>query len=329
MRIFSRQVDRSDPETARIYFRALSGAVASCGVLVLVFALGALIALRASTGLLLALPGRGMESAGLADRLKNDSDAPRLKAATAGVIPPGASEEAKVLAILSWSMNQVGKVENYSAPSSWQMLEAARAGRGLICGGMAQVFHDALIANGIPARIVLFRRDIFDAYDSHVSVEAFVNGKWRLYDPTFHFYIDRNGERLSALEARASLYTNHHGEAKIINLGPTRYPARLDNYYIKFPYLIDNVFIQYLIDNVFIQSGIWLGPVRVPLAYYCWNCGVSERSNFVYSTIWVGLAFGTVLGAASATIGFVGMARFGPSHAQRAAPVPSRPGAAC
>lgn len=51
--------------------------------------------------------------------------------------------------------------------------------KGLLCAGMAHIYRDALLAQGIPARKVVLKREKMSTHDSHVTVEAWINGKWR------------------------------------------------------------------------------------------------------------------------------------------------------
>lgn len=171
-------------------------------------------------------------------------DLEKFRAATAPVVVGAADEETKVLRILAWVMNQVGTVENFAAPSSWQMVEATRAGRGLTCGGLATIFRDALLANGIPARRVTLWRNFGDLFDTHVTVEAYVGGHWRVYDPTFHVALRSAGERVGAFEAR-EWFIKGRGQPVVFEfLGSVRYPVRLETYPTNVPVLFNNVFVE-------------------------------------------------------------------------------------
>lgn len=154
------------------------------------------------------------------------------------------TQEEKVLYVLRWTMSQFGRVESFSARSSQDLVQHGRSGRGAICGGMAQVFRDALISLGIPARTVQFQRNPFDLFDTHVSVEVWVGGKWRLFDPTFHIALRQGREYVGAVEARNSLLTGKGQKVEIVFLGEVKYPARIEENYLSFPFYFDNVYFN-------------------------------------------------------------------------------------
>lgn len=153
--------------------------------------------------------------------------------------------DAKVLVILNWVMNQFSVVDSHSSiRSSWKMVELGRKGVGFSCGTMSHVFRDALRANGIVARRVILYMDVFDAYDGHVTVEAWVNGKWRLYDPTFHVSVRANGERVGAAEARDWFVKGTGDKVDIEYLGDVRYPARTTRYPFRYEVLFKNMYVE-------------------------------------------------------------------------------------
>lgn len=59
-----------------------------------------------------------------------------------------------------------------------------------LCGGMSEAYAWALKRVGVPARVVQLASQRYldgeDRFDTHVTVEAFVDGKWRVSDPTFN-----------------------------------------------------------------------------------------------------------------------------------------------
>jgi hypothetical protein len=159
-------------------------------------------------------------------------------------IPAGSTDrEAEVLRILEWVMNQIPSVESNYERSSWKMIENGRAGRGLICAGMAQVFADALLSHGIPARRVFLQRSVFDNVASHVTVETWVNGKWRVYDPTFHVALRSGGQRVGITEARAWFLKGRGQPIKFEFLGDVKYPARLQTYPLPLEAMMTHAFV--------------------------------------------------------------------------------------
>lgn len=125
--------------------------------------------------------------------------------------------------------------------------------KGLLCAGMAQVFRDALLSIGIPARKIVLKRNLFDTFDTHVTVEAWINGKWRIYDPTFHIKVNA-----SAYEVRDWELKGKGKPLKIEFLGEVAYPARLETYPLRYEAHFNNVFVE-------LRSG-WIRPRHV-LAY--------------------------------------------------------------
>lgn len=152
-------------------------------------------------------------------------------------------QEEKVLFILKWIMNQIPVVEDSYVKSSWEMVLRGRAGRGVLCSGMAQMFRDALLAHDIPARIMVLQRDLFSS-DSHATVEAWVNGKWRLYDPTFHIALRADGDRVGLFEARDWFLRGKGRPISVEFLGKVSYPARIESYYIRYEALMTNIYVD-------------------------------------------------------------------------------------
>lgn len=219
--------------------------VATCWFISFTILVMAVAGLRYATGLQRLVPMSGLDAPASYDtRLAVESDRERFRRELAPIVGKLNATEAKVLATLEWVMNQIPKVESQSAKSSWEMVEIGRTGGGLICGGMAQIFKDALLAQDIPARSVVFKRDIFATHDTHVSVEAWVDGKWRLYDPTFHLTLKAGDERVGAFEGRDWFISGRGKPVELEFLGDVRYPARVNKYYIRYEALLNNVFIN-------------------------------------------------------------------------------------
>jgi len=198
------------------------------------------------------------------DRLRVARDRDAFRRELLPIVASYGSTEDKVLAVLKWLMNQVKHVENVRSGGSWEMVEMARSGRGFGCGSMAQIFHDALTAIDIPARRVLLQREVFDTYDSHVTVEAFVDAKWRIYDPTFHIVVVSNGRRVGAIEAQALIRSGGFDAVRPEFLGEVQYPARFDQYPVRYKLLLDNVFVEMdrgsRLGRVLPVAGMFYGP---------------------------------------------------------------------
>lgn len=267
--------------------------ITTCWVLSALLSVFAVVGMRYATGLPRLVPMVGLESPQAYDpRLTVESDRERFHRELAPVVANMDTTEAKVLAILEWVMNQIPKVEHRYAKSSWAMVEIGRAGGGLICGGMAQVFKDALLAKGIPARKVFLQRNLFDTFDTHVTVEVWVDGQWQLYDPTFHLALKASGKRIGVFEAR-DWYLKGMGTPVIPDfLGEVRYPVRFEFYPIRYHTLLNNAYIELRQEhNGFLREatnrGIWLGP-RHLLAYPRDDKGLSTAAQDFYRYLYYG-----------------------------------------
>jgi hypothetical protein len=116
--------------------------------------------------------------------------------------------------------------------------------KGLLCAGMAHLYRDALLSIGIPARKVILKHQKFSTLDSHVTVEAWINGGWRIYDPTFHITLKRGGERIGAFEAQDWAVFGKGKPFSIEFLGAVLYPARIEKYPLRYEAHFNNVFIE-------------------------------------------------------------------------------------
>lgn len=281
--------------------KIVAAAVMACGVLLVAISLASIAALRIWTGLFIPVPTASTASIGFDDTVSTDADRARFRDALRSTVDKLPAGEPRVLAILDWTMAQVGRVEPFETRSSWEMVARARAGRGLLCGGMARIFHDALISNGIPARIVLMRRDNFNKFDTHATVEAYVGGAWRVYDPTFHITLNRGGRPTGIYDARLATITGEAPPVTVVNLGATRYPRPFENYYIRYPALLNDVYIHGRF-NIF--------GIGLPIAYYCTNCGVGEQVTAVYFAMILAIIGAGAVGTLLLTVGAVGFAIF-------------------
>jgi hypothetical protein len=86
--------------------------------------------------------------------------------------------------------NIVGDPDFRSAVTERNVLEIGvtlNANRTMTCYDYSVVFRDMLSHAGISARLIGFARNPpFSVFDTHTSVEAFVDGSWVLLDPTFN-----------------------------------------------------------------------------------------------------------------------------------------------
>jgi hypothetical protein len=230
--------------------------LALCWVLHSIISVAVVGVVRYSTnGLPLIVPMEHLDQAGsYYPRLAVDAERDLFRRELEPVVGKLVGTEAKVLAILKWVMNQVPKTESWDAQSSWAMLQHGRSGGGLICGGLAQVLKDALLAVGVPARTVTFQRNPLNFAETHVSVEAWVDGKWRLYDPTFHIALTSAGQRVGVAEARNWFIKGRGQPVALEFLGDVKYPARLETYPIRYEIFFDNPYVNLRQDNAILDG---------------------------------------------------------------------------
>ncbi len=134
--------------------------------------------------------------------------------------------------LLAWLMNQAsaagaGAPHDVGAP--YATLEYARNGGGVLCGDLSLLYHNVLAAAGHRSRIVHLWRTPLHALDTHVTTEVLVNGRWVVYDPTFHVSFERDGRLLGAAEIHEALRRGEHDAVRPLFRGPVRYPERLDD----------------------------------------------------------------------------------------------------
>lgn len=140
-------------------------------------------------------------------------------------------------------MQEVKTAEGSAFDSSLDLMDLIQSGRGLLCGGMSAVYFNSLVAQGYRARIVSWFRHQGITPDSHITVEIFENGRWVLYDPTFNTAFLKDGTRLGAKELQNIFLTENSSRVKLDFFGEVNYPARLEDYYINWQPLVNNVFV--------------------------------------------------------------------------------------
>lgn len=264
--------------------------VTTCWVVSLMILVIAMVGLGYTTQLPRLVSMNGLESPDSYDpRLSVEYDREHFRRGLTPMVAKLDTTEAKVLAILEWVMNQIPKVESRPGKSSWEMVELGRVGGGQICSGMAQLFHDALITQGNPARRVLLQRNVFDVFDTHVTVEAFVDGKWRVYDPTFHVALKENGTRIGAYEAQSWLQKIRGTNLAVEFLGDVRYPARTNVYPLRYEAHFNNVYVELKRSHGIVRAipfiGVWLGP---QWAYQGEGSGISTMAQDFYRFLYYG-----------------------------------------
>lgn len=201
-------------------------------------------------------------------------------------------EQERAIAGMAWLMNRVQTVENpVPIESPERMLAAIDAGRGALCGQMACLFRHVLANLGLASRTVFLQRNPFDCFDDHTLVEARIQGRWILLDPTFNMmFRDVDGCPLDALEIKRKVFQGNGADVAFEFLGDVRYPIRIENYYVGLLSLFNNVYVHNM------GSAGWgrLPPFRHslgPRLYYVPVEGESDSSM----AFWRGLYALTVL----------------------------------
>jgi hypothetical protein len=205
----------------------------------LLLAIGLLIALRMP----LMVPLDNINAANVYESQRNDADRAQFRQALAPALQRIPGEEGRVLYALAWVMNQIPKVGGATSQDTWRALELGRRD-GLTCGPLSRILRDALLTNGIKARRVILFRNFFNMFDTHSTLEAFVAGKWRVYDPTFHVALKQDGQRIGVQAAREKFIKNRGAPVEFEFLGDVTYPVRVENYPVYLPALFNNFLVE-------------------------------------------------------------------------------------
>lgn len=141
--------------------------------------------------------------------------------------------------------NRLGNASHTFQSNGHRYALLGEAGFEQLCGGMAMAFQWALTKIGLPARTVQLAGEDFLAgknqYDTHVSVEVWLDGKWQISDPTFNISVRCSSGKgnLSVPEARDCI---KNGGKLVAIPGRTQISSRtIADYYA--PY--DNFFAAY------------------------------------------------------------------------------------
>ncbi len=167
-------------------------------------------------------------------------------------------------------MNFVSCAVDRGSPTSEHVgdfFDHAKLGGSLTCNGMSELYVHALRLQGIKARKIFVVKNFGDPYQSHTLVEIFIDGKWRIFDPTFHASFEKNGELLGAQDIAQALIDGSFITIAPIFYGEVVYPYRLPSYYMHWLSLYNNVlFFQY---GKYSPSWIVRNTIEFPLRY--WN----------------------------------------------------------
>lgn len=137
-----------------------------------------------------------------------------------------------------YSTNKVGSGIQHGMDYVMTYANLGRPGHEQLCGGMAAAYHWALGAVGIPSRIVQLAGQAYldgdDEGATHVTVEAYIGGEWRVSDPTFNteFRCSSGGGALAIDEMQACL---QRGGRLVPAKSATQIDGRrLEDYYLPY-----------------------------------------------------------------------------------------------
>ena len=207
----------------------------------------------------------------------------------------------RAVRVLGWVVHKVKRVDSVPLMPPAQTFAHVSGGGGTLCGGMSILFSSGLSAAGVPSRIVGVQRNLYDGYDTHVTVEALIGGKWVLMDPTFNCsYKNAKGELLSAQEVHEALLAGRRAEVTPAPYPRGEYPAGNQ------PYATD---VIQLYNNVFVEEGnsSWPWYSRIPVLQYWtgpkayYEVGAGESAShlvFADQLYFVSMAFTGFTGAA-------------------------------
>lgn len=111
-----------------------------------------------------------------------------------------------------------------------------------VCSGMAQAYAFALGVLKIPARIVTLGTEDYvlgrNRYDTHATVEALIDRRWIVFDPTFNVSFDfSNSERQLSTPGMKSCVDRGHNLVPI--KGKTQMKGRtVEDYYLPYEKLL-------------------------------------------------------------------------------------------
>ncbi len=131
----------------------------------------------------------------------------------------------------------------YGNENGFDLFKKGTSGTPLACDSMAIIFKEGLEALGYKARLIQLYKSDFSSSDTHMLVEVFINGKWRLFDPTFNVTFEHEGNLLGVNEVQELLHTKGPNEVNIIYYGDRAYPARIDNYYMAWRPFFNNAYV--------------------------------------------------------------------------------------
>jgi len=125
-----------------------------------------------------------------------------------------------------------------------ELFKGLASGKKLICGELAHLYGFLLNSLGFTVRHIGVSRSVFDAWDSHAIVEIYdeKRKKWILTDPTFNVCFKHKGNYLSSDELYDLIHSGDFASIEIVHGKKTKYEYSLEEYYISYFSLFDNLF---------------------------------------------------------------------------------------
>lgn len=143
----------------------------------------------------------------------------------AGFAPGSVRDVDSAIRLQVWLGNQVSKIDVHSGSArGYELLQYGMHGGGLACGAMSDIYREALVLLGVPARTVELSQSDF-RQRTHAVVEALLEGRWRVLDPTFNVTYEGEGGALGVAAIQQAFESAGPDSVHIVWHGPRRYPA--------------------------------------------------------------------------------------------------------
>ena len=170
------------------------------------------------------------------------------------------------------------------------LFDHAKQGGMLTCNGMAELYLHALRIQGVQARKLFVVKNFGDSCQSHTIVEIFLDGKWRIFDPTFHVSFKKDGQLIGAQDIAQALVDGSFSGIEPVFYGEVAYPHRLERYYMHWLSLYNNVLLfdyghqanTFIEKILFLPLRYWYGPVLYYLSPDGCCMGYFELLNIIY-----------------------------------------------
>lgn len=125
-----------------------------------------------------------------------------------------------------------------------ELYNGLKNGGKLLCAGLAHLYGFLLSSQGFHVRHIGVSRSLFDAWDSHTIVEIWdeKRNKWILTDPTFNVSFKHYEKYLSSDELYDLIHSGDFSSIKAVHGKKTKYEYTLEEYYISYYSLFDNLY---------------------------------------------------------------------------------------